>query len=201
MPAKWTGDVVAALHINGITQADLAAKMGVTVPYISMLLNGKKSATGAKDRMMEAIREIKADPYVAYDLMRDSEWVDAHKYAQPTNLYTGEIGEIAGVRFVESTEAKVWNDSNCPQIGSSGKYYSVFATLFLGKNAYGVTEVTGGGLQTIVKAKGSGGTSDPLDQRSTVGWKGIRTAKILLEQNMVRVESISAEWSESTAAN
>ena len=140
-------------------------------------------------------------PYVAYDLMRDSEWVDAHKYAQPTNLYTGEIGEIAGVRFVESTEAKVWNDSNCPQIGSSGKYYSVFATLFLGKNAYGVTEVTGGGLQTIVKAKGSGGTSDPLDQRSTVGWKGIRTAKILLEQNMVRVESISAEWSESTAAN
>ena len=140
-------------------------------------------------------------PYVAYDLMRDSEWVDAHKYAQPTNLYTGEIGEIAGVRFVESTEAKVWNDSNCPQIGSSGKYYSVFATLFLGKNAYGVTEVTGGGLQTIVKAKGSGGTSDPLDQRSTVGWKGIRNAKILLEQNMVRVESISAEWSESTAAN
>ena len=140
-------------------------------------------------------------PYVAYDLMRDSEWVDAHKYAQPTNLYTGEIGEIAGVRFVESTEAKVWNDSNCPQIGSTGKHYSVFATLFLGKNAYGVTEVTGGGLQTIVKAKGSGGTSDPLDQRSTVGWKGIRTAKILLEQNMVRVESISAEWSESTAAN
>lgn len=140
-------------------------------------------------------------PYVAYDLMRDSEWVDAHKYAQPTNLYTGEIGEIAGVRFVESTESKVWNDSTCPQIGSSGKYYSVFGTLFLGKNAYGVTEVTGGGLQTIVKAKGSGGTSDPLDQRSTVGWKGIRTAKILLEQNMVRVESISAEWSESTAAN
>ena len=140
-------------------------------------------------------------PYVAYDLMRDSEWVDAHKYAQPTNLYTGEIGELAGVRFVESTEAKVWNDSNCPQIGSTGKHYSVFATLFLGKNAYGVTEVTGGGLQTIVKAKGSGGTSDPLDQRSTVGWKGIRTAKILLEQNMVRVESISAEWSESTAAN
>ena len=140
-------------------------------------------------------------PYVAYDLMRDSEWVDAHKYAQPTNLYTGEIGEIAGVRFVESTEAKVWNDSNCPQIGSSGKYYSVFATLFLGKNAYGVTEVTGGGLQTIVKAKGSGGTSDPLDQRSTVGWKGIRTAKILLEQNMVRVEGISAAWSECTAAN
>lgn len=61
MPAKWTGDVVAELHINGITQAELAAKMGVTVPYISMLLNGKKSATGAKDRMMEAIQKIKEE--------------------------------------------------------------------------------------------------------------------------------------------
>lgn len=60
MPAKWTGDVVAALHINGITQAELAAKMGVTVPYISMLLNGKKNSAGAKDRMMEAIKQIKA---------------------------------------------------------------------------------------------------------------------------------------------
>ena len=60
MPAKWTGDVVAPLHINGITQAELAAKMGVTVPYISMLLNGKKNSAGAKDRMMEAIQQIKA---------------------------------------------------------------------------------------------------------------------------------------------
>ena len=45
-------------------------------------------------------------PYVAYDLMRDPEWIDAHKYATPENLYTGEIGEIAGVRFVQTTEAE-----------------------------------------------------------------------------------------------
>ena len=140
-------------------------------------------------------------PYVAYDLMRDPEWVDAHKYANPTNLYTGELGEIAGVRFVESTEAKVWKDASCPKIGSTDNHYGVFGTLILGKNAYGVTEVTGGGLQTIVKGKGSAGTADPLDQRSTVGWKGIRTAKILLEQNMVRVESVSDAWSASVEAN
>ena len=133
--------------------------------------------------------------------MRDPEWVDAHKYANPTNLYTGELGEIAGVRFVESTEAKVWKDASCPKIGSTDNHYGVFGTLILGKNAYGVTEVTGGGLQTIVKPKGSAGTADPLDQRSTVGWKGIRTAKILLEQNMVRVESVSDAWSASVEAN
>lgn len=134
-------------------------------------------------------------PYVAYDLMRDPEWQEAHKYAQPENLYTGEIGKIGGVRFVQTTEAKVWKDSTCP----SGM--GVFATLFLGEGAYGVTEVTGGGLQTIIKQKGSAGTSDPLDQRSSVGWKAIKTAEILVQNYMVRVESCSPRFSANVAAN
>ena len=138
-------------------------------------------------------------PYVAYDLMRDPEWIDAHKYANPTNLYAGEIGEIAGVRFVQTTEAKVWNDSTCPANGS-GKYHSVFATLFIGDGAYGVTEIEGGGLQTIVKQKGSAGTADPLDQRSSVGWKAIKTAEMLIPSYLVRVESCSPDFDE-TASN
>ena len=138
-------------------------------------------------------------PYVAYDLMRDPEWIDAHKYANPTNLYEGEIGEVAGVRFVQTTEAKVWNDSTCPSAGENG-YHSVFATLFLGEGAYGVTEVTGGGLQTIVKQKGSAGTADPLDQRSTVGWKALKTAELLIPNYLVRVESCSPDF-DTTASN
>lgn len=144
-------------------------------------------------------------PYVAYDLMRDPEWIDAHKYAQPDNLYTGEIGEIAGVRFVTSTEAKVWNDQTCPvasgTAGASGAtYHPVFSTLFLGEGAYGVTEISGGGLQTIIKQKGSAGTADPLDQRSSVGWKAIKTAEILIPNYLVRVESCSPDF-DTTAAN
>ena len=127
-------------------------------------------------------------PYVAYDLMRDPEWIDAHKYANPTNLYEGEIGEIAGVRFVQTTEAKIYEGG-------------VFGSLFFGEGAYGVTEITGGGLQTIVKQKGSAGTADPLDQRSSVGWKAIKTAELLIPQYLVRVESKSAEFSGSVAAN
>ena len=134
-------------------------------------------------------------PYVAYDLMRDPEWIDAHKYAQPDNLYTGEIGKIAGVRFVQTTEAKIYTGSGCP----SG--LAVFTSLFLGDGAYGVTEITGGGLQTIVKQKGSAGTADPLDQRSSVGWKAIKTAEILIPNYLVRVESCSKRFSASAAAN
>ena len=127
-------------------------------------------------------------PYVAYDLMRDPEWIDAHKYASPENLFEGEIGEIAGVRFVQTTEAKIYSGG-------------IFGSLFLGANAYGVTEVSGGGLQTIVKQKGSGGTSDPLDQRSSVGWKATRTAELLIPNYIVRVESYSNRFSKSAQEN
>lgn len=117
-------------------------------------------------------------PYVAYDLMSDPEWIEAHKYAKPDNLYEGEIGKVAGVRFVESSEAKVYENG-------------VFGTLILADGAYGVTEITGGGLQTIVKQKGSAGTADPLDQRSSVGWKAMKTAEILVQPYMARVMSKS----------
>ena len=141
-------------------------------------------------------------PYTAYDLMRDPDWRDPHKYADTTNLYEGEIGKIGGVRFVQSTEAKIWRDSTCPaQSGATPAYYAVFASLFFGDGAYGVTEVSGGGLQTIVKQKGSAGTADPLDQRSSVGWKALKTAEILLPSYLIRVEHMCKRYSANASAN
>ena len=62
------------------------------------------------------------------------------RYAGLTELFTGEIGELHGVRFIETTEAKIFNGEGCPvktEADESGRvrlvYYSVYATLFLGK--------------------------------------------------------------------
>lgn len=136
-------------------------------------------------------------PLVAYDLMSDPAWVDAHKYTTSENIYNGELGKIGGVRFIESSEAKVYfgTTDGCPS------NLAVFGCLFLADGAYGVTEITGGGLQTIIKQKGSAGTGDPLDQRSSIGWKAIKTAEILVEPYMVRVECVSALNSQITEAN
>ena len=124
-------------------------------------------------------------PYVAYDLMQDEGWKELHKYCAPENAFEGELGKLGRVRFVESTEAKIWGEAGASKA-------AVFSTLVLGKNAYGVTEVEGGGLETIVKQKGSAGTADPLDQRASAGWKAIKTAEILSEEFMVRIESSSS---------
>ena len=132
-------------------------------------------------------------PYAAYDLMRAPEWVDIHKYSDPESIFKGEIGSIGNVRFVKSTEAKIWKDSTFP----AG--LAVFSTLVIGAHAYAVTDVTGGGLQHIVKQLGYG--DDPLNQRASVGWKAVRTAEILSDEYMVRIESCSPVYSEKTAAN
>ena len=123
-------------------------------------------------------------PDVAYDLMRSDDWVNAVQYAGSSQLFEGEIGRVAGIRFVETTEAKIF-----AKAGSGSK--DVYATLVLGADAYGVTEIEGGGLQHIVKQLGSSGTADPLNQRATVGWKAIKTAERLVEGYMVRIESCS----------
>lgn len=129
-------------------------------------------------------------PSVAYDLMRDPKWAEYNKYTagNAEKLMKGEIGCIAGCRVIETTEAKIWKGAS--DGGKNGR--AVYASLVIGKNAYGVTELTGGGLRTIIKQLGSAGTSDPLDQRSTVGWKAAQTAEILVDQYMVRIETCSS---------
>lgn len=47
-------------------------------------------------------------PDVSYHLTEDTKWQAVTNYA-PKNFYEGEIGKIEGVRFVETTEAKIFH--------------------------------------------------------------------------------------------
>lgn len=173
----------------------------------SMLTAGCKLTVKAVKRAVTILKAVNAPkingsyvaivhPYVAEDLMNDPKWEEMHKYCRPEEQFEGELGRIAGCRFVESSEAMIYTgaENDCPD------GLAVFGTIFLGANAYGDTEITGGGLQTIIKQLGSAGTADPLNQRSTVGWKATKTAEILLDAYMLRVESCS-DHSEDAEAN
>ena len=204
-------------------------------------------------------------PSVAFDLRNDPDWVAAHQYAAATELFSGEIGELHGVRFVETTEAKIFrgddlasdsrtltasaaaNDSTTVSFDGgtvaagalAGRYVlcggkrvkvvsntasqltlesavtvadndviypgeggkdglAVYGCLFIGKGAYGVVDLSEG-TEVIVKPRGSSGTADPLDQRSSVGWKGIHAAAILYDEYIVRVECGSSYSAEDKA--
>lgn len=58
MSKEWTGHIVGLLHTHRITQSELAAELGLTAQYISMVLNGKKSSKGIQERMENAIQAI-----------------------------------------------------------------------------------------------------------------------------------------------
>jgi N4-gp56 family major capsid protein len=255
----------------------------------SELVGGDSTAENNKyltvDDIRKAVRALKVmnaqkingyfagiiHPDTAYDLMNDKKWVDVKTYSDPDGIYEGEIGKIEGVRFVETTEAKIFHaaplkiedggeasarnltvksaaskvititeklsanqakaltgrdilvggellevasaaagaagaatitvktapattpaDSTVIYPGEGGANgRDVYSTLILGADAYGVTELEGGGLQHIVKQLGSSGTADPLNQRATAGWKLTKVAERLVEQYMVRIESAS----------
>ncbi|MBI5402488.1 MAG: N4-gp56 family major capsid protein [Ignavibacteriae bacterium] len=122
-------------------------------------------------------------PNSTYDLKSDSAFVPIEKYAAGLKggPLPGEVGKLDEVRFVETTLAKVFTGG-----GSGGA--DVYATLIIGQDAYGVTRISGEAMKIIRKQLGTGGTTDPLDQRSTIGWKGTRVTKILQQLFMLRLE-------------
>ena len=124
-------------------------------------------------------------PYIAADLMRSEDWIDVHKYADPESIYMGEIGMLGGVRFVQTTEAKIFGGQGAAT-GTASNKYSVYATMIIGENAFGVSDLEGNGLQHIVKQLGAG--DDPLNQRATTGWKATTTSVRLNEEYMIRIE-------------
>lgn len=168
-------------------------------------------ATLAVDDIRRAVRILKGKnakpidgsyvaiihPYISGDLMKDEAWIDVHKYASPEEIYEGEIGKLFGVRFVETSEAKTWEyegPTDTSFVGTEGGAgATIFSTLIIGKDAYGVINHENGNLRHIFKNFGSGGTSDPLDQRATAGWKAMQTAVRLVESAMVRIESTASK--------
>lgn len=128
-------------------------------------------------------------PDVVEDLRNDPAWIEAHKYAAVEEIFNGEVGRMHGVRFLESNLA--------PVIKSNGQDYATYKTIFLAKDAFGVIDPEGGGMQTIIKDKSQIG--GPLDQFSTVGTKFEMAAKILYQERMVTVWSGSSYSGTETA--
>jgi N4-gp56 family major capsid protein len=120
-------------------------------------------------------------PNTTYDLKGISSFTPIEKYASTTGTMEGEVGKVDEVRFVESTNCKVFTGA-----GAAG--IDVYATIVFGSDAYGTTRISGEALKNIVKPLGSAGTADPLDQRATSGWKATFVAKILNDAFLVRLE-------------
>lgn len=131
-------------------------------------------------------------PSVAEDLRNSDEWKLFHQYNAVEQIFKGEIGELHGVKFIESNNAKIWKDSTT----KSG--IAVYGTLFFGKDAWGKVNLEGAGMEMIIKDKSEIG--GPLEQYSTIGYKFMHGAKILYPERIVRIETGSS-YSDVDEAN
>ena len=120
-------------------------------------------------------------PSVMDDLRNTKAWEDYHKHNDTAPIFKGEIGELHGVKFISGVEAKVYKETTKP---------ATYATLFLGKDAFGIVEPKGEGTEMIIKDKSVAG--GPLEQFNTIGYKFCHGARILYEERILRVESGSS---------
>lgn len=102
------------------------------------------------------------------DLEDVSNFKSTSEYPKQEGVVDGEWGSTGNVRWLVSSVAAK-NTTPTPD---------EYDLPIIGKNAYAVTDLESGS-ESIVKAFGSGGTSDPLNQRATAGWKMAFVARIL----------------------
>lgn len=108
------------------------------------------------------------DTDITDDLANLSNFNSPEEYGQQGPILPAEWGSTGRVRWLASSAGKATTESPVQ--------YHCF---IIGRNAYGLTELEGGSARTIVKAFGSAGTADPLEQRATVGWKAFFVSRIL----------------------
>lgn len=119
-------------------------------------------------------------PSTTFDLKNIPGFIPVQDYGQKVAM-EGEVGSLDEVRFIETTNAKVFSSGGAGSI-------DVYGTLILAADAYGMTRISGAAIKNIIKPLGSGGSADPLDQRQTSGWKATFVAKILNQDFMLRLE-------------
>lgn len=185
---KVTRDILGAgtnvLYAAGSSRASV----GATNVLTSELLR-KAVRTLKKKRAQPFIRNGKpyfyciVNPDTTYDLQADDKWEKKALYQQGERVESGEIGKLYGVVVIEATQGIVFS-------GAGASNADVAGTIVFGRDAYGTIDIAGSGaVQSYVKPLGSGGTTDPLDQRSTIGWKvPAYTACILQQDWIVRIE-------------
>lgn len=120
-------------------------------------------------------------PFTAYDLFGNTEWLNTVIYVDPTNLKEGIIGRLHGVEFKETNAGSTESST-----------VTVYHNFIFGKNAVGTVSLSNQPENRIyvkVPRMDDGNTSNPLNIYSTVGWKAFFACKTLNANWLINVKT------------
>lgn len=130
-------------------------------------------------------------PHALYDLEGDSNVVNIWSNGGGRGL---DVNQLFDPEFRDLPFGiRIYNTSLCrifASLGLSGA--DVYGTVLFGDQWYGTIHLDKLPARIIVKERGSAGTSDPLDQLASVGWKAAHAAVILNQNLGVRIEHASS---------
>lgn len=210
--------VMSTMELQGYQAADTLDQIsrnvlvaGTNVQYAGAVANRASVASSNKLSVAEIKKAVKtmeaanvpringyfmciAHPYALHDVMADSEFILTSQYNGAQALYNGEVGTYYGVRFIATTNAKVYT-------GAGASSIDVYTSLLFGQHWFGTVKYmdnTGGQktptaqgnfmVEMFMKPVGSSGSADPLNQRGSIGWKVSHAIKILNQTCGLRIE-------------
>lgn len=110
-----------------------------------------------------------------------SNWLNKTIYENFKGIEDGYVTSILNFDIYVSANVKPF------AVTSGASSFNVYPTYMFRKGAYGTTTLKD--LQLIYKPYGSGGTTDPLDQRASIGWKAYFGCCVLNPFFLVRIET------------
>ncbi len=112
-----------------------------------------------------------APPEVTYDLMNDPKWLNIGYYQDKTQYVKGEVGQLYGIRVVETTNSFIQNTA-----GTEGTFTTTgtngYISLAVGSNAFGTPIMAGQSpYSPAIQVVNTPDKLDVLNQITAVGWK------------------------------
>lgn len=192
-------------YANSVASRDLVASAPAVADVKSVIRtleggNAKKIRSMVVAGVKVGTRPVGAGYYgiTHTDCRQDYEamsgFTKVEEYASQKNVQEEEIGAWGGLRILVITNAKIYQaggvvTATAPTlVCDDGVKIDVYTTLVFAANAVGDVPLQKGNVKNIIKKMGSAGADDPLDQRATSGWKIAKTAKILQDDFLVRME-------------
>lgn len=118
------------------------------------------------------------DVTIQNDLEACADFLSAANYPNPMDALDAEWGSTNNVRWLLSTNG--YNNGASPAVWNS---------IILGQESYGVVKLGSKEAEFVVKPLGSAGTSDPLNQRGSVGYKYPFATRLLNDNWITRLLS------------
>jgi N4-gp56 family major capsid protein len=178
--------LIATALKTGATIQLAGAKSNITAVAATDVLSGaeiRKAVRTLKNnkakRFPEGMFRGILDPSQAYDLFGNTDWLNSRIYTDASDLKKGIIGDLHGVRWVE-----------CNTAVTTSSTVTVHHAFVFGENSYGIVDIASSASpKIIVKTPGTEDIGNPLNLRSTIGWKVTFLPLVLNANWIVQIET------------